>query len=57
MLVVKTTRIQHWNRSLWSQQKNPKKQFSFYDYVLYFPKHNKSQLGKFIKKWFGPYKV
>jgi len=24
---------------------------------MWFPKHNKSHLGKFIKKWFGPYKI
>jgi hypothetical protein len=40
---------------LWSQQKNPEKKFSFGDYVLWFPKGNKSHLGKFTKKWFGPY--
>jgi hypothetical protein len=33
------------------------KQFSFGDYVLWFPKGNKSHLGKFIGKWFGPYIV
>ncbi len=57
MQVVEITRIQQWNRTLWSQQKNPKKQFNFGDYVLCFPKGNKSHLGKFIRKWFGPYKV
>ncbi len=40
---------------MWSQQKNPEKKFSFGDYVLWFPKGNKSHLGKFTKKWFGPY--
>jgi hypothetical protein len=24
---------------------------------MWFPKGNKSHLGKFIRKWFGPYKV
>ncbi len=37
--------------------KESKKQFNFGDYVLWFPKGNKSHLGKFIKKWFGPYKI
>jgi hypothetical protein len=31
------------------------KQFSFGDYVLWFPKGIKSHLGKFTRKWFGPY--
>jgi len=34
-----------------------KKQFSFGDYNLWFPKVNESHLGKFTRKWFGPYKV
>jgi hypothetical protein len=37
--------------------KNVEKKFSFGDYVLWFPKGNKSHLGKFTKKWFGLYKV
>ncbi len=37
--------------------KNPEKQFSFGDYVLWFPKGNKSHLGKFTRKWFGLYRV
>ncbi len=57
MHVTKTIRIQQWNRALWSQQNNPKKQFSFGEYVLWFPKGNKSHLCKFTRKWFGPYKV
>ncbi len=57
MQVAKITCIQQWNRTLWSQQKNPKKQFSFGDYVLWFPKGNKSHLGKFTRNWFGPYKI
>jgi hypothetical protein len=35
--------------------KESKKLLSFGDYVLWFPKGNKSHLGKFIRKWFGPY--
>jgi len=57
MQVAETIKIHHWNRTLWNQQKNLKKQFSFGDYVLWFPKGNKSHLGKFTRKWFGPYKV
>jgi hypothetical protein len=36
---------------------NLEKQFSLGDYALWFPKGNKSHLGKFTRKWFGPYKV
>jgi hypothetical protein len=57
MKVAKITGIQQWNKTLWNQQKNPKKQYNFGDYVLWFPKGNKSHLNKFIRKWFGPYKV
>ncbi len=56
MQATKTTRIQQWNKTSWNQQKNPEKLFSFGDYVLWFPKGNKSHLGKFTRKWFGPYK-
>ncbi len=54
MQVAKNVRIQQWNITLWSQQKNLEKQFSFGDYVMWFPKGNKSHLEKFTKKWFGP---
>ncbi len=57
MQVVEITGIQQRNKTLWSQQKNPEKQFNFGDYVMWFPKGNKSHLGKFIRKWFGPYIV
>ncbi len=57
MKAAKTIIIQKWNKTLWSQQKNPKKQFSFGDYVLWFPKGNKSHLVKFTRKWFGHYEV
>ncbi len=46
-----------WNRALWSQQKNTKKQFKFDDFVLWFPKGSNSHLEKFTKKWFEPYIV
>ncbi len=57
MQATETTCIQQWNRALWSQQMNLEKQFNFGDYVLWFPKGNKSHLGKFTKKKFGPYKI
>jgi hypothetical protein len=46
-----------WNRFMWSQQKNIKKKFQFGDYILWFPKGKNTHLGKFKKKWFGPFKV
>jgi hypothetical protein len=49
--------IQQWNRTLWNQQKNPKKQFNFDDYVMQFPKGNKSHLEKFTRKWFKLYRI
>jgi hypothetical protein len=36
---------------------NLEKQFNSGDYVLWFPKGNKSHLGKFIKKKLGPYRI
>ncbi len=41
--------IQQWNKTLWNQQKNLEKQFSFGDYVMWFSKGNKSHLGKFTR--------
>jgi hypothetical protein len=43
---------QHWN--LWDQLKI---QFKFRDFIMWFPKGSKTHLGKFTRKWFGPYKV
>jgi hypothetical protein len=37
--------------------KNKKKKFQFGDYVLWFPKGEKTHMGKFKKRWFGPFKV
>ncbi len=54
---VKTTSIQQWNITLWSQHKNTKKQFNSSDYALWFLKGNNSHLGKFNRKWFGLYRV
>ncbi len=57
MQAIETKGIQQWNKTFWNQQKNLEKQFNFGDYVLWFPKGNKSHLGKFTRKWFRPYKV
>jgi hypothetical protein len=38
-------------------RKNTKKKFQYGDYVLCFPKGEKTYLGKFKKRWFGPFKV
>jgi hypothetical protein len=48
MQATETTKIWQWNRTLWTQQKNREKQFSFGDYVML--KGNKSHLGKFTRK-------
>jgi hypothetical protein len=42
---------------LWSQQKHIEIKFQFENYVLWFPKGEKTCLGKFKKRWFGPFKV
>jgi hypothetical protein len=42
---------------VWNQQKNIEKKFQFGDYVLWFPKGEKTHLGKFRKIWFGPFRV
>jgi hypothetical protein len=55
MQAIKITIIQQWNKTLWSQQNNLKKQFSFGDNVLWFLKSNKSHLRKFTRQWFGLY--
>jgi hypothetical protein len=57
MQVVEINDIQRWNKTLRNQQKNFKNHFNFGDYVLRFLKGNKSHLGKFIRKWFEPFKV
>ncbi len=50
-------RANQWNRFLLNQQKNINKKFQFGDYVLWFPKGEKTHMGKFKKRWFGPFKV
>ncbi len=42
---------------MWSQQKHIENKFQFGYYVLWFPKGEKTHLGKFKKRWFGPFKV
>jgi hypothetical protein len=49
--------VNKWNRFLWNQQKNIKKNFQFGDYVLWLPKGEKTHMGKFKKRWFGPFRV
>jgi hypothetical protein len=49
--------VNQWNGFLWSQHKNTKKKFQFRNYVLWFPKGKKTHLGKFKKRWFGPFRV
>jgi hypothetical protein len=34
--------------------KKSKNKFNFGDYVIWFPKGNKSHLGKFTRKWLRP---
>jgi hypothetical protein len=38
-------------------KKNTEKKFQFGDYVLWFPKGEKTYLGKFKKRSFGPFRV
>ncbi len=57
MQIVETNGTQQWNITLWSQQQNLENQFNFGDYVLWFSKGNRSHLKKFIKNWFGPYRI
>ncbi len=42
---------------MWNQQKHIEKKFKFRDYVFWFPKGEKTHMGKFKKRWFGPFKV
>jgi hypothetical protein len=42
---------------MWSQQKNIGKKFQFGDYVLWFPEGEKTHIGKFKNRWFGPFRV
>jgi hypothetical protein len=46
-----------WSRFLWNQQKNTEKKFQFGNYVLWFRKGEKTHMGKFKKRWFGPFMV
>ncbi len=42
---------------MWSQQKHIENKFQFGYYILWFPKGEKIHLGKFKKRWFGPFRV
>jgi hypothetical protein len=46
-----------WNKFLWNQQKNKEKKFQFGDCILWFPMGEKTHLGKFKRRWFGPFRV
>ncbi len=57
MQVAKIIGIQKWNRTLWSQQIFFLRKLVLVIMFLWFPKGNKSHLGKLTKKWFGLYKI
>jgi hypothetical protein len=38
-------------------KKNIEKKFQFGNYVLWFPKGEKTHMGRFKKIWFGPFRV
>ncbi len=57
MEALNNVRANQWSRFLWSQQINIEKKFQFGDYVIWFPKGAKTHMGKFKKRWFGPFKV
>jgi hypothetical protein len=38
-------------------QKHIDKKFQFGNYLLWFPEGEKTYLGKFKKRWFGPFRV
>ncbi len=37
--------------------KKHKEEIPIWNYVLWFPKGEKTHLGKFKKRWFGPFRV
>jgi hypothetical protein len=45
------------NIFLWNQHKHIEKKFQFGNYVFWFPKGEKTHLGKLKKRWFGPFRV
>ncbi len=55
--VIETTGFQQWNIIVWSQQKNLLKNSILVIMFCGFQRANKSHLGKFTRKWFGPYKI
>ena len=48
--------IQRW-RINWFQGSTAKKIFKLGDYVLWYPKGQKTHIGKFKIRWYGPYRV
>lgn len=46
-----------WYRSLRSQQHYCQKDFQLGDYVLWYPKGHKEHVGKFKRRWFGPFRI
>ncbi len=56
-LAAETTCKWQWNRALWMQNHYQTKSFSRGDYVLWFPNACMEHISKFIKRWFGPYKI
>ncbi len=49
--------INQWSIFTKGQHKNIEKKFQFGNYVLRFPKGEKTRMGKFKKRWFGPFKI
>ncbi len=46
-----------WDNFLKSQHKHTNKKFQFEDFVFWFPKGEKTHLGKFKKRWFIPIRL
>jgi hypothetical protein len=51
------TSTRQWNTTLWAQQNHKIKTFSIRDIVISFPKGRKEHIRKFLKQWFGMYKI
>ncbi len=48
--VQNNVRENQWNIYMWNQQKHTEKKIQFGNYVLWFPKKEKTYLGKFKKR-------
>ncbi len=46
-----------WNWSLWSQNQYIETKYQFGDYVIWFPRAIKTHNFKFLRRWFGPYRI